>query len=242
MDKIANQNLTVEDEKFEQVYFKGVYFNGGRKCFFVGCVFEACNFKETFIGVDFKNCMFLATCFIDVRFMNESRFMNCSFRYAHFEKMEFPTLCHNNMYFRDCKIKDCTNVPLEISQQTRIVPSEGSFIGWKKVADYRGSPRLAKLLVPESAERSNGFGRKIRVSKAQVLGYYEIPCRLESLIAEPIEIENPKKYYSMYNYSFQYPEVGGFVEPEKEFNPNRFRECASGIHLFLTSAEAINYC
>ena len=102
-------------------------------------------------------------------------------------------------------------------------PEEGSFIGYKKA---RG--RIVKLLITEDAERSNTTTRKCRCSKAKVLSI--------------TNKENTKEYdkvRSDFNYSFIY-KVGEIVEV-KDFDENRWEECSTGIHFFLTRDEAVRY-
>lgn len=102
-------------------------------------------------------------------------------------------------------------------------PEEGSFIGYKK---SRG--KIVKLLITEDAERSNATTRKCRCSKAKVLSISDIA--------------NTKEYEEVrsdFNYSFIY-KVGEIVEV-KDFDDNRWEECSTGIHFFLTRDEAVNY-
>ena len=48
-------------------------------------------------------------------------------------------------------------------------PTDGSFIGWKKVNGY-----LIKLQIPEDAKRSSATTNKCRCDKALVLGIYDL--------------------------------------------------------------------
>ena len=102
-------------------------------------------------------------------------------------------------------------------------PEEGSFIGYKKA---RG--RIVKLLITEDAERSNTTTRKCRCSKAKVLSI--------------TNKENTKEYNKVrsdFDYSFIY-KVGEIVEV-KAFDKNRWEECSTGIHFFMTRDEAVKY-
>ena len=109
-----------------------------------------------------------------------------------------------------------------IVAQTSILP-EGELIGWKKLLD--GS--VAKLIIPARAKRSNATGRKCRASYARV---------------DKIFDKNGKKIntgFSQHESSFKYT-VGKIVRPD-DFDENRWNECASGIHFFITRIEAENY-
>ena len=102
-------------------------------------------------------------------------------------------------------------------------PEEGSFIGYKRA---RG--KIVKLLITEDAKRSSATSRKCRCSKAKVLSI--------------TNAENTEKYnevISFHDKSFVY-KVGEIVEV-KDFDENRWNECSTGIHFFLTREEAVKY-
>src|SRR6056297_4097092 len=102
-------------------------------------------------------------------------------------------------------------------------PDEGSFIGYKKAKSF-----LIKLKITEDAKRSSATTRKCRCSKAKVLN-------IESINTG----EKINKVSSNYDKNFIY-EVGKIVEVE-DFNKDRWNECSTGIHFFITKQEAINY-
>ena len=106
-------------------------------------------------------------------------------------------------------------------------PSDGAFIGWKKVVD--GSRYLVKLLIPEDAKRCSSTGRKCRCSKAQVLDIYDI----DNDMAEVDSCTNRQYVETIYK-------VGCEVLPDK-FDDNRWEECSNGIHFFINKQEAIDY-
>ena len=96
-----------------------------------------------------------------------------------------------------------------------ICPEEGSFIGFKKTREG-----MVKLEVPADALRSSATTRKCRCSKAKVL---ELP-------------EGVTEAHSRHDNSFIY-RLGEIVEV-KDFNIDRWNECSSGVHFFMTRAEA----
>ena len=103
-------------------------------------------------------------------------------------------------------------------------PSEGSFIGWKKVSNY-----LIKLQIPEDAKRSSATSQKCRCDKAKVLAITKLDG------TNPIsEIEN-----FGYSPSVLY-KVGEMVIPDS-FDEDRWNECSHGIHFFINKQDAINY-
>lgn len=118
---------------------------------------------------------------------------------------------------KDIKYNECTSF---FALQC---PEEGSFIGYKKT-----SYKIVKLLITEDAKRSSATTRKCRCSKAKVLSI--------------TNIENTEEYnevVSFYDKSFVY-RVGEIVEV-KDFDENRWNECSTGIHFFLTREEAVKY-
>ena len=103
-------------------------------------------------------------------------------------------------------------------------PEIGSFIGWKKANGF-----IVKLEITEDALRSSATSRKCRCSKAKVLA-------IENY--DGSESHCPA-VQSSYDSTFLY-EVGKMVEV-KDFDTNRWNECAPGIHFFITRGEAVNY-
>ena len=102
-------------------------------------------------------------------------------------------------------------------------PEKGSFIGYKK-AGYR----IVELLITEDSLRSSATSRKCRCSKAKVLS-----------ITDFNNTENFDMVASSYDKNFIY-KVGEIIEV-KDFDENRWNECSTGIHFFITRQEAINY-
>lgn len=102
-------------------------------------------------------------------------------------------------------------------------PEKGSFIGYKKT---RG--KIVELLITKDAKRSSATTRKCRCSKAKVLS-----------ITNESNTKEYDKVHSDFDYSFIY-RVGEIVEV-KDFDENRWVECSTGIHFFMTRDEAVRY-
>ena len=102
-------------------------------------------------------------------------------------------------------------------------PSDGAFIGWKKVSGY-----LIKLLIPEDAKRSSATTEKCRCDKAKVLDIRDIETN-----KQVDEITNR-------NYVDTTYKIGEMVYPDS-FDDNRWNECSHGIHFFVNKQDAINY-
>ena len=123
-----------------------------------------------------------------------------------------------NLYSADLRdAKNIPYIPLEC-------PSEGSFIGWKKIGKT-----LIKLEIPEDARRSSATTKKCRCDKAKVLDFYDLNSTELNI-------------YKIINYSYNMCEYrkGEMVYPDS-FDENRWNECSHGIHFFINKQDAINY-
>ena len=102
-------------------------------------------------------------------------------------------------------------------------PKTGAYIGYKKAGGL-----IVQLEITEDALRSSATSRKCRASKAKVLSITDVDG-------------NPfgEKVCSNYDINFVY-KVGETVEVT-DFDTNRWNECSTGIHHFITRAEAVNY-
>lgn len=110
-----------------------------------------------------------------------------------------------------------------------VCPSEGSFTGFKKANIYPINMEvIVKLRITETAKRSSATTRKCRCSEAEVIS---------------VESVNGKGTFqcarSKYNHDFIY-KVGEVVKAE-DFDEDRWNECSTGIHFFITREEAVNY-
>ena len=108
-------------------------------------------------------------------------------------------------------------------------PSDGSFIGWKKVrVNLSNDFRLVKLEIPEDARRSSATSNKCRCDKAKVLA-------ITNLEEKETFSKVTNNEYAPCTYK-----VGEFVYPDS-FEEDRWNECSHGIHFFTNRQEAINY-
>ena len=102
-------------------------------------------------------------------------------------------------------------------------PEKGAYIGYKKAEG-----KIVELEIQENAKRSSATTRKCRASKAKVLSITSIDGK-----------EHFKKAKSSRDNSFVY-RVGETVEV-KDFDEDRWNECSTGIHHFITREEAERY-
>lgn len=103
-------------------------------------------------------------------------------------------------------------------------PEKGSFIAFKRARGF-----IVELMIPEDAMRSSATSRKCRCSKAKVISITK-PDGSDSGVTS---------VSSGYDSKFVYT-IGELVEV-KDFDTNRWNECAPGIHVFITRQEAVDY-
>jgi len=158
-----------------------------------------------------------------------------------FGKLLFEFECENNSISNTVEeaIKSCANLSCAnlrgadlsdvlINETTSFFtiscPEEGSFIAFKKA-----DSKIVKLLVCEDAKRSSATSLKCRCSKAKVLSIED----LDGTISDLTEVK------SNYKSDFIY-KIGETVEVT-DFDENRFNECSTGIHFFMSREQAKQY-
>ena len=120
----------------------------------------------------------------------------------------------------DADLRGATNIPyLPLA-----CPSDGAFIGWKKV-----NGKLVQLEIQADAKRSSATTRKCRCSKAMVISITNIDGSNE--VDEVLNTSQESK--CLYK-------VGQLVIADS-FDEDRFNECSHGIHFFINKEDAINY-
>lgn len=144
-------------------------------------------------------------------------------------------LCDANLYganLSDVNLSDANCVKLSLAKIS-ILPDEGDIIGWKKAwtdNEMPPTPVIVKLLIPADAQRSNATGRKCRASKARVLDLQD---------KQGNSLPPDTTAYSGHDTDFTYKK-GETIHVE-DFDTNRWKECAPGIHFFITRIEAVKY-
>jgi hypothetical protein len=121
-------------------------------------------------------------------------------------------------------LKEVANAALVLAQ-TQITPSEGAFVGWKKLRDGV----IAKLVIPHDALRFNSYGsRKCRASKVFVHEMYDASGAV--FTGTGIGMHDKKTTYT----------TGQETLPDR-FCEDKQQECSNGIHFFMTREEAAAY-
>ena len=134
--------------------------------------------------------------------------------------------------FYDTDLRDCNFINANLRGCSKYVPyipfqcpSDGAFIGWKKVNNV-----LIKLEIPADAKRSSATTNKCRCDKAKVLGFYDSLGSKELDITELVNGKFKKCKYIK----------GEMVYPDF-FDEDRWNECSHGIHFFVNKQDAVNY-
>ena len=160
-------------------------------------------------------------------------------------ELRYASLCHTNLKgadLRDADLSDANLIGADLHRANHvqlsiakisILPDEGDIIGWKK-AYVDGTTLLksviVKLLIPSDAQRSNATGRKCRASTARVLDLQD---------KQGNSLPSDTTAYSGQDTDFTYKK-GETIHVE-DFDTNRWKECAPGIHFFITRIEAVEY-
>ena len=108
-------------------------------------------------------------------------------------------------------------------------PEIGAFVGWKKAkVKTSGHECIVKLEITEDAVRSSATGRKCRCSKATVLEIQD----LEGNVLGQAAVGDR-------DCNFSY--IPGTVVSVLDFDENRWNECSTGIHFYITREEAVRH-
>lgn len=164
------------------------------------------------------------------------RYANLSYTNLSFSDLSYSSLKNTNLNHADLRGTKlggadligailCGNETNEITSFFDLqCPEEGSFIGYKKA-----DGKIVVLQITEDSKRSSATTRKCRCSKAKVL-------RIEDTEGNILDVKSVR---SNYDENFVYT-VGGIVEV-KDFDNDRWNECSTGIHFFMTKQEAVNH-
>ena len=129
-------------------------------------------------------------------------------------------LCGANLYGADLREADHNEGTAFLLSQC----PDGAFIGYKKASSH-----IVKLLVPEDAKRSSATTLKCRCSKAKVLEIQNLDGSKSDLKAVPSDRDE----------NFIY--VVGKEKEVEDFDEDRWNECSTGIHFFISREMAVKY-
>lgn len=228
-DRAVFKEATIRYCKFEASSMQVVSFECAK--------IYVCTFKLAYLFYAlFKDCIFADNNFTDAILYNAT--INhitfegpCSFYDAVLKNCHISRLNAEFMENANFETADICGNTIN-ADKFMVCPEDGSFTGWKRVVTAKEEPLIVKLEIPANAQRSSANGRKCRASEAKVIAIYD----MNTGKAYP----KNRYAYSIYRPGFKY-KVGETVACEKEFDTNRWNECASGIHFFMTRREAENY-
>ena len=143
-------------------------------------------------------------------------------RYADLEHVNLRHTNISNARLRDANLQDI-KIDIHTTGYGLACPEKGSFIGYKKAGEC-----IIELLILEDAKRSSATSTKCRCNKAKVLDIEDIRTG-----------EKVKEIGSNYDNNFIYKT--GEVVYVNDFDNDRWNECASGIHFFMSRDYALNY-
>lgn len=238
-DSSVLTDITFKRCCFEECTFLGVTI---KKCLFIDCEGKFNNLANSHIkDSSFYNCAMLRRAWWRDSELNAVNFFDsyltgCNFSKSVLNNVDFKSSDIRNTNFNDAIMND-----IQINEATAgyalVCPEEGSFIAFKKAALQLKNGEeevdiIIKLEIPEDALRSSATTRKCRASKAKVLGFYDFDHN-------PYELCEDEYVTSNYDRYFTY-EIDKTYTIE-DFDTNRWRECSTGIHFFMTFDEAVNY-
>lgn len=159
-------------------------------------------------------------------YISHSNLTKADFQGVNLAWADLRSCVFDNTDFRDCNFMYAN---LRGSEYVPYIPlkcpSDGAFVGWKKVNNV-----LIKLEIPADAKRSSATTNKCRCDKAKVLGFYDILGVNELDITELVNNEYEECRYVK----------GEMVYPDS-FDEDRWNECSHGIHFFVNKQDAIDY-
>lgn len=108
-------------------------------------------------------------------------------------------------------------------------PDSGAFIGWKKARLTDDTFCVVKLNICEDAKRSSATSRKCRCSKALVL-------EVQNMDGDILQ-----DTYAVSDRDADFKYIPGKIVSVADFDENRWQECSTGIHFFVTREEAVRH-
>ena len=193
-------------------------------------------------NIDFRVCMFIDVVFDGANLSSSSienaRLDGCSLRGVNFQNAYMKGACMRGCDMTGCDIRgaDLFSAVLERAALEGVVsdentkwfrmhcPETGPILGYKKCVN----DRLVQLLIPADAKRTSATMPSCRCSRAKVL-----------TIKSFDDTQEFDEAWSLVDENFVYRK-GQWVEV-KNFNEDRWFDSTTGIHFWMTKADAIGY-
>jgi len=150
--------------------------------------------------------------------LNYAYLIGANLRRAHLRGADLSNsiLINTNLYGAD--LSEAKGIPDYIYSSLQVLPDEGDVVGFKKCLDGV----MVKLLIKDGTPRSNATTRKCRAKFATVL-----------------EVFGSDVGISKHDRTTKY--IKGDTVFCDEWCEDRWKECAGGIHFFITRKEAEDY-
>jgi hypothetical protein len=181
----------------------------------------------TFDGADLSGCSIKNAC-LDGCSLREVNFADACMKGACMRECDMTgcNICGANLFSAVLEHANLTDVHSdERTQWFRMYcPETGPILGYKKCV----GDRLVQLLIPADAKRTSATRACCRCNKAKVL-----------TIKNFDDTQEFEEAWSLVDENFVYRK-GQWVEV-KDFNEDRWFDSTTGIHFWLTKAEAIAY-
>lgn len=219
--------------------FCGANFSGANisRCNMRNAIFRAADLTNANLAcADLRYCDFRDADLTGANLTGADLAYSC-FDRAILSKTNFAEAITGHASFNEARLYGVKNAPFI----PLICPEIGEFIGWKKCVLGDLTHVIVKLLITENAKRTSGTTRKCRCSSAIVL-------EIQDLNGQPLP--NGTMAFSLYRMGYgcrgESPKlfpytVGSLAYPEEPFDEDRWNECSSGIHFFVTRQEAVDY-
>ena len=159
--------------------------------------------------------------------LSEADLSGADLRYANLSRANLSEADLRGAKLSGAKLSGAKEVPPYAFAVTNILPA-GDLIVYKK-ADCGAGEVILTLEIPAAAKRSNATGRKCRAEYAILRGVDGIGWEYDG-----------SSVTSKYDRAFVYPAIGETITPDG-FDDDRWNECSSGVHFFITRYEAENY-
>ena len=165
---------------------------------------------------------------IELADFTDANLTDATFRDTGIENTDFSSADMSGTDFRGSRFKNVNLENVYMNEYTTGItmscPEKGSFIGYKKAQD-----KIVMLEITEDAKRSSATTLKCRCSKAKVLAIKFLDGSISKV----------EYVVSDYDPSFIY-EVGEIIEVP-DFDNDRWSECSTGIHFFMSEELARKY-
>jgi len=232
LERSAFEKCVFCDGEFKKSCLESTTF---KTCMLMDANFDKANAEDC----EFSYCQCVGAKFINANLVR-SEFTLCGMQAADFDGADVEMARFNSCCVTGCEFATALNMDkmswnLGTTDLHSVCPKNGSFVGYKKAVllDNRGifeGHCIVKLEIPDDAKRSNATTRKCRCDKAKVLGFYDYDGN---------ELPDSTLVVSMFDNDFEY-KYGEIMEVD-DFDDCAMKQCAAGIHFFMTFEEAVGY-